>query len=348
MENVIQRDTDLRLGAHVGTINPATGAFDLRAPNPNLFCSSFDLLTGSVAPDGRTYAATGSFELPIPSLGDQCERFDVTETGDHCGNGVPQDAEACDDGNLNGGDGCSALCQVEPCFACSGIPSVCTPAATGACDDDHPCTANDTCAAGGTCSGAPVTCEPCLACDLVLGCVARPQTTCKASTVPAKSNLYVKNDAIDAKDRLIWRWKKGTDTLLSELGNPAAGDDVTLCIFDESAAPASLLFRATIPSGAFWAPTASGFVYKDSSAAADGVTLTALSWGTGAKASALLKGKGVHLSDRPHGLPALPLPLPLRVQLQAENGLCLETRHDASSVLKNDPARGLFKAAGIP
>ena len=31
-----------------------------------------------------------------------------------CGNGLMQGAEACDDGNLVGGDGCSAQCEIEP------------------------------------------------------------------------------------------------------------------------------------------------------------------------------------------------------------------------------------------
>jgi hypothetical protein len=70
--------------------------------------------------------------------------------------------------------------------------------------------------------------------------------------------------------------------------------------------------------------------------------------GAAGKAKAKVKGKGVHLSDRAHGLPAPALPLPLRVQLQGENGLCLETRHDATSVLTNDASRGAFKARGVP
>lgn len=32
-----------------------------------------------------------------------------------CGNGTPEGAEQCDDGNVANGDGCSATCQLEPC-----------------------------------------------------------------------------------------------------------------------------------------------------------------------------------------------------------------------------------------
>src|SRR6185369_12452785 len=35
-----------------------------------------------------------------------------------CGNGVLNGAEQCDDGNPNGGDGCSPSCQVEADYVC--------------------------------------------------------------------------------------------------------------------------------------------------------------------------------------------------------------------------------------
>ncbi|MBL8741027.1 MAG: hypothetical protein JNK04_08040, partial [Myxococcales bacterium] len=37
-----------------------------------------------------------------------------------CGDGLVSEAEDCDDGGLDGGDGCSAGCLVEPGFACGG------------------------------------------------------------------------------------------------------------------------------------------------------------------------------------------------------------------------------------
>jgi cysteine-rich repeat protein len=66
----------------------------------------------------------------------------------------------CFDGNSTNGDGCDAACQIEPCWTCSGDPSVCTPTAdAGACDDGSPCTAGETCTAGVCDGGTPVT--PC-------------------------------------------------------------------------------------------------------------------------------------------------------------------------------------------
>jgi len=42
-----------------------------------------------------------------------------------CGNGVLESVEQCDDGNTISGDGCSATCQTEAGFRCTGSPSVC-------------------------------------------------------------------------------------------------------------------------------------------------------------------------------------------------------------------------------
>jgi len=59
----------------------------------------------------------------------------------------------CFDGNAVSGDGCDEQCRVEPCFTCSGTPSVCAPTPDGgACDDRADCTSGETCGAG-ACGG---------------------------------------------------------------------------------------------------------------------------------------------------------------------------------------------------
>ncbi len=82
---VIQRGTDVIAGSDVGTIDPTTGAFDLRAVNLNFFCfAAFDPLLGAVAA-GDTWTATGTVGQPRPSAPDQCDYFAVTETAIRCG-----------------------------------------------------------------------------------------------------------------------------------------------------------------------------------------------------------------------------------------------------------------------
>jgi hypothetical protein len=79
-----QRGTDVIAGGYAGTIDPATGAFDLRIVNLNLFCSAFDALVGTVAPSGLTYAATGFVGVPRPLEPDHCDAFGLTETATRC------------------------------------------------------------------------------------------------------------------------------------------------------------------------------------------------------------------------------------------------------------------------
>jgi cysteine-rich repeat protein len=63
-----------------------------------------------------------------------------------CGNGSREGLEACDDGNVSNGDGCSSICMVEPGYTCSFfiIHDMCKTtcgdgikAATEACDDGN-------------------------------------------------------------------------------------------------------------------------------------------------------------------------------------------------------------------
>jgi len=67
----------------------------------------------------------------------------------------------CFDGNATNGDGCDASCRVEPCFACAGMPSLCTPEPDGAaCEDGSPCTTGRQCSGGVCGGGGPV--APCV------------------------------------------------------------------------------------------------------------------------------------------------------------------------------------------
>ncbi len=43
-----------------------------------------------------------------------------------CGDGIIDAGETCDDGDMQDGDGCSSVCQVESGWTCDGEPSVCT------------------------------------------------------------------------------------------------------------------------------------------------------------------------------------------------------------------------------
>lgn len=59
----------------------------------------------------------------------------ITETAETCGDGVIVGAEACDDGNAGPGDGCSATCQIEVGYTCTGEPSTCMLAAGEDCSN---------------------------------------------------------------------------------------------------------------------------------------------------------------------------------------------------------------------
>ncbi|MEM6640720.1 MAG: DUF4215 domain-containing protein [Pseudomonadota bacterium] len=88
-----------------------------------------------------------------------------------CGDSIIGAGEDCDDGNLAGGDGCSASCDIEPGFSCvepDGGPSVCFPIACGnglveineQCDDGNTaggdgCSASCEVEAGFTCDNEP-------------------------------------------------------------------------------------------------------------------------------------------------------------------------------------------------
>jgi len=69
-------------------------------------------ITGSVCGDGNKEGAEACDDGNLIN-GDGCSSTCAIETPTVCGNGVKEGAEACDDGNLLNGDGCSSVCTKE-------------------------------------------------------------------------------------------------------------------------------------------------------------------------------------------------------------------------------------------
>lgn len=54
------------------------------------------------------------------------EILNIYDYGIECGDSVVAGNEGCDDGGTSGGDGCSATCEIETGYSCSGAPSSCS------------------------------------------------------------------------------------------------------------------------------------------------------------------------------------------------------------------------------
>jgi hypothetical protein len=235
---------------------------------------------------------------------------------------------------------------------CNGTDDTC-PADVVA-DDGTLCgVGGDLCTSGGTCeagvcqgAGQPVSCPACESCDPGTGdCVAAPRVLCRQPVEAGKSLLSIKDKPEAEKDQLMWKWLKGEDTPLAAFGNPVTTDDYTLCIYDQSGGTPTVLFSADVPAGGTcgtkpcWVASGTkGYKFANKTGNADGVTGVTLTAGVAGKAKIQFKAKGVNLSSI---LPAPPVPLPLLVQLQAENGSCFEAQYSVTGVAKNVP--GEFK-----
>jgi len=139
-----------------------------------------------------------------------------------------------------------------------------------------------------------------------VGCAATPVASCDASA--AKASLQIQKNTIDdAKDKLVFKWSKGT---VASFDDPTGASQYFLCVY----AP-NLVLRAVVPSGAPWIPGKSGFKYAEKTGSAGGVTGVKLQTGTLA-AKIEFKGKGANLED------PLPLTQPVLVQVQNTLGQC--------------------------
>lgn len=83
---------------------------------------------------GATVPVDGGLDGAILPAEDARVEVDAPANQPVCGNGTKEGAEACDDGNLASGDGCSPICMVETAAACSLVPQSGCSGATPACD----------------------------------------------------------------------------------------------------------------------------------------------------------------------------------------------------------------------
>lgn len=325
-------------------------------------------------PVSGALTSRGSLAEPSATLGEIPSLAVAAPDGEHvyaaplltvrrrtCGDATVDAGETCDDGNRVAGDGCSALCDVEPCWTCDALPSVCTPADGVACDDGDPCTTGDVCAAGtcaaapvadgtacddgsactsgdacvaGVCGGTTVACGTCEACDRARGCVGAIDIRCTPAAAGRPGRLALTRRG-SAGRRLAWRWRNDLPTTAATLGDPIGAAGLELCIFDRTGVDASatrqrrVAFAAAIPGGcgtdACWRRPADGrFVFRGSGAASDGIRRIVLRTAEAGKIAVTADGGGRHLPA-----PALPLATEsgATVQLRSADGTCFESLH---------------------
>jgi endo-1,4-beta-D-glucanase Y len=171
-------------------------------------------------------------------------------------------------------------------------------------------------------------------------CAATPRADCRTALAEGAAYLSLRDQAIDAKDDLQWKWSHGGVTTPADLGDPTTTTRYDLCLYDGTG---SLITSAAAPAGGTcgtrpcWTAKSSGFRYTRKDGAPNGLSDLDVRAGAAGKARILVKAKG-----EPLALPALPIaPLPLTVQLENAVGTCWSATYEAN-VRRNDAAA--FKA----
>ena len=174
-------------GACVNTPN------DANCPDDGLFCNG-----GEFCDAVSDCSSTGD---PCPAGAVCSEEADTCDEISGCGNGIvePGEGEACDDGNTQDGDCCSATCQFE--------------SAGSSCADGVFCNGDETCDGGGSCqAGTEVDCSDGVDCT---------DDTCDEASDTCVNTV---NDANCPE----------TDECGAGVCDPDSGDPVTGCLSEGS------------------------------------------------------------------------------------------------------------------
>ena len=177
-------------------------------------------------------------------------------------------------------------------------------------------------------------------------CTATPATGCRLAAAGG-STFKIKDATPDLKDQLKWKWSKGAATTVADFGNPVTGTPAyRLCVYDASANLQPLMQMDVPPGGTCgtkpcWKATGvKGYSYKNKLATPDGVTVVKLKMGVQGKAKVQVVGKG-----DPLPLTALPLALPVTVQLVLQDGATTRCWQTTYTTMKSNTAV-LFNAKG--
>lgn len=256
---------------------------------------------------GTDCSAPGNEGLP-------CDDSNACTATDHCQAGACMgspvgDGTPCEDG--------TACTEPDRCQA-----GVCTGTAVAddtPCNDGDPCTQPDLCHTG-SCGGSA------------------PALYCAQPFVAGKSFVMLKDNAVNTRDRLVWRWLRGSQAAKADFGSPTTTTDYTLCVYDASGGLPQLMARQAAPAGANWREMGTGYTYRDSKGAGGALRRIVLREGADGRAKITVRGKGTGLEL---GLLESPLQQQDTVTVQLLNGTdCWEARY-STNVLNQD---GQFRA----
>lgn len=224
-----------------------------------------------------------------------------------------------------------AFCDPGPC---GGKPD------GTACDDGSICTEDDVCS-GGVCGGAPIACAACTQCDETLGCVAAPALDCHETPMPT-ADVTLRTDETNT-ERLRWRWARGEETTLADIGDPTSVDGYTFCAYDESGDAPVLLAAALIPPGGTcgdgpcWSERGErGMRFRDPGRRHGGIERIDVRVGRQGQAQVMVRARGAGVRTA-----AAPVELPVRLQLQSRTGACWESVFSEQGARRN--ALGFYR-----
>ncbi len=169
-------------------------------------------------------------------------------------------------------------------------------------------------------------------------CAVAPVAGCRAPAIQEQALLILKERTGDPeKNKLLWKWTKGSATLKADYGSPLTTTDYLLCIYDGAS---TLIGHALAASGPTcgWSETTTGFKYKNKARTPEGLAQIRLKEGSTGKAKITVMGKGADLV-----MPSIPVPQPITVQLVNSDGECWEATYSAPAIKNTAGPLGQFK-----
>ncbi len=258
----------------------------------------------------------------------------------HPNNTLPcDDANACTSDDTCGAGTCSGTavvcenCQMcEPLVGCGGpmctATSTVTNTATATLTPTPSPTQTLTPSATSTATATPLPTLTVTPTALPIECPSVPIPGCRSA---AKSLLLLRIDPNPTRDRVLWKFVRGTSTAQPEFGAPPTTAAYAMCVYDASS---QILGIRIDPDGIRWAAIGGrGYSYRDFGGLQDGVQKVLLKGSDRDRTKLMLKAKGGGVPDMFLAATSGPVTVQL---LNSDTPVCWESVFDADDFKRNE------------
>jgi len=174
-------------------------------------------------------------------------------------------------------------------------------------------------------------------------CPTAPMQGCRIPATTEASTLFVRNP-VGGRDKLLWKWRGGSETLLSDLGDPTSSTSYALCLYDKAGGALRNVLEidaaaaSQCATGNCWTTSEHAYSYQDRTVRNGPLRSLRLTFSSGGRFQ--IRGVAVGAALAPPVMPLALDPSAIMQLINLENGQCWQASFASADVNTSTEFRG--------